>query len=66
MTGVAGELEVDEDQAGKYRFRLKAGNGQAAATGEAYETRAAVKKGCESVSCVSVGPPPVSTSCSPR
>ena len=35
--------------AGKYRFRLKAGNGQVVATSEACETKAAAKKGCESV-----------------
>jgi uncharacterized protein len=28
---------------------LKASNGQVVATGEAYETRAAAKKGCEAV-----------------
>lgn len=38
-----------EDRAGKFRFRLKASNGQVVATGEAYETKAAAKKGCEAV-----------------
>jgi uncharacterized protein YegP (UPF0339 family) len=33
-----GKVEVYEDKAGKYRFRLKAGNGEVVATGEAYET----------------------------
>jgi uncharacterized protein YegP (UPF0339 family) len=46
---MAGKFEVYEDKAGKYRFRLKAGNGEAVATGEAYETNAATKKGCEAV-----------------
>jgi uncharacterized protein YegP (UPF0339 family) len=46
---VAGKFEVYKDRAGKYRFRLKASNGQVVATGEAYETRAAAMKGCESV-----------------
>jgi uncharacterized protein YegP (UPF0339 family) len=46
---VAGKFEVYEDRAGKYRFRLKASNGQVVATGEAYETKAAALKGCESV-----------------
>ena len=27
-----------EDKAGKYRFRLKAGNGEIVAVGEAYDT----------------------------
>lgn len=46
---MAGKFEVHQDRAGKYRFRLKASNGQVVATGEAYETRAAAKRGCESV-----------------
>jgi uncharacterized protein YegP (UPF0339 family) len=46
---VAGKFEVYQDRAGKYRFRLKASNGQVVATGEAYETKAAALKGCESV-----------------
>jgi uncharacterized protein len=46
---VAGKFQVYQDKAGKYRFRLKASNGQVVATGEAYETKAAAKKGCESV-----------------
>jgi uncharacterized protein len=46
---VAGKFEVYEDRAGKYRFRLKASNGQVVASGEAYETKAAALKGCESV-----------------
>jgi uncharacterized protein YegP (UPF0339 family) len=33
----------------KYRFRLKASNGQVVATGGAYKTKAAALKGCESV-----------------
>jgi uncharacterized protein len=46
---MAGKFEVYEDRGGKYRFRLKAGNGQVVASGEAYETKAAAMKGCESV-----------------
>lgn len=46
---MAGKFEVYEDRAGKFRFRLKSTNGQVVATGEAYESRAAAKKGCESV-----------------
>jgi uncharacterized protein YegP (UPF0339 family) len=40
---------VYEDRAGKYRFRLKAGNGEVVASGEAYETKASAKLGCEAV-----------------
>jgi uncharacterized protein YegP (UPF0339 family) len=54
---VAGKFEVYQDKAGKYRFRLKASNGQVVATGEAYETKAAAKKGCESVVKASTGAP---------
>jgi len=46
---MASKFEIYRDQAGKFRFRLKASNGQIVATGEAYETRAAAKEGCESV-----------------
>ena len=48
-TLMAGKYEVYQDKAGKQRFRLKAGNGEVVATGEAYETRAAAINGCESV-----------------
>jgi uncharacterized protein YegP (UPF0339 family) len=46
---MAGKFEVYADRAGKFRFRLKAANGEVVATGEAYETKAAAKKGCEAV-----------------
>lgn len=54
---MAGKFEVYEDKSGKHRFRLKASNGQVVATGEAYETRAAAKKGCESVQRAAEGAP---------
>jgi uncharacterized protein len=46
---VAGKFEFYKDNAGKYRFRLKAGNGQIVAVGEAYESKAAAEKGITSV-----------------
>ena len=46
---MAGKFEVYEDKAGKFRFRLKAGNGEVVATGEAYETKAGAIKGTEAV-----------------
>lgn len=46
---MSGKFEVYEDRSGKFRFRLKASNGQIVAVGEGYETKAAAKKGCESV-----------------
>ena len=38
-----------EDKAGKFRFRLKAGNGEIVAVGEAYDTLASAKEGCAAV-----------------
>lgn len=35
---MAGKFEIAKDKAGKYRFRLKAGNGEIIAVSEAYET----------------------------
>lgn len=46
---MAGKFEVYQDKAGKFRFRLKASNGQVIATGEAYESKAACLKGVASV-----------------
>jgi len=46
---VAGKFEVYKDAAGKFRFRLKASNGQVIATGEAYESKASALNGIESV-----------------
>ena len=46
---MAGKFEVYKDKAGKFRFRLKAGNNEVIATGEAYESKAACLKGIESV-----------------
>ena len=46
---MAGKFEVYTDKSGKFRFRLKASNGQVVATGEAYETKAASRNGCEAV-----------------
>ncbi|GAA4808047.1 YegP family protein [Actinomycetospora chlora] len=54
---MAGKFEVYQDKAGKYRFRLKASNGQIVASGEAYETKAAARKGCESVQKAADGAP---------
>jgi uncharacterized protein len=46
---MAGKFELYKDAIGKFRFRLKASNGQVIATGEAYESRASALKGIESV-----------------
>ena len=46
---MAGKFEIYKDKGGKFRFRLKAGNGEIIAVGEAYESKAAAKNGVESV-----------------
>jgi uncharacterized protein YegP (UPF0339 family) len=46
---MAGKFEIYQDKSGQYRFRLKAGNGQVIATGEAYATKAGAMSGCEAV-----------------
>jgi uncharacterized protein YegP (UPF0339 family) len=46
---MAGKFEVYTDAAGKYRFRLKAGNGEIIAVGEAYESKTGALSGIESV-----------------
>ena len=40
---------MEEDKAGNFRFRLKAGNGEIVAVGEAYDTLASAKEGCAAV-----------------
>ena len=46
---MAGKFEVYTDAAGKFRFRLKAGNGEIIAVGEAYDTKASALNGIESI-----------------
>ena len=46
---MSGKFEITKDKAGKFRFRLKAGNGEIIAVSEAYETKAAANNGIESV-----------------
>ena len=46
---MAGKFELYTDAGGKWRFRLKAGNGQVIAVGEAYESKAAAQNGIESI-----------------
>lgn len=46
---MSGKFELYTDSAGKYRFRLKAGNGEIIAVGEAYGSKAAAMSGIDSV-----------------
>jgi uncharacterized protein YegP (UPF0339 family) len=43
------KFEIYKDAAGKFRFRLKAPNGETIASGEAYESKDGCKNGIESV-----------------
>lgn len=43
------KFEIYKDKSGKFRFRLKASNGQVVATGEAYPSKAAALNGIESL-----------------
>ena len=46
---MAGKFVLKKSRAGKYRFVLKAGNGETTATSETYTTKASAKNGIESV-----------------
>lgn len=46
---MAGKFEVYQDKAGKYRFHLKAANGQVIAVGQDYESKASCLKGIDSI-----------------
>ncbi len=46
---MAGKFELYRDKGGKFRFRLKAGNGQIIAVSEAYESKASAVNGIKSV-----------------
>ncbi len=43
------KFEMYKDSVGKFRFRLKAANGETIATGEAYTSKEGCQKGIESV-----------------
>lgn len=51
----AGKFEVFEDRTGRFRWRLKAANGEIIATGEAYQTREAALEGIDAMQRVLVG-----------
>ncbi len=46
---MAGKFELYTDNAGKYRFRLKASNGQVIAASQGYSTRKSALDGIASV-----------------
>lgn len=46
---MAAKFEIKENTSGKFRFNLKAGNGQTILSSESYETKQGAEKGIESV-----------------
>lgn len=56
---MAGTFELFQDKAGKFRFRLKASNGQIVAASQSYESKASALNGIESVKNSAPGAPTV-------
>ena len=46
---MAGKFEISKEKSGKFRFHLKAANGEIIAASQGYETRASAEKGIESI-----------------
>jgi uncharacterized protein len=46
---MAGKFEINGDKAGKYRFHLKAADGEIIAASQAYEKKANAEKGIQAV-----------------
>jgi uncharacterized protein len=46
---MAAKFEISKDHAGKFRFHLKAPNGEIIAASQGYETKASAEKGVEAV-----------------
>jgi len=46
---MAGKFELYADKAGKFRWRLRASNGETIASSQAYESKASAKSGIASV-----------------
>ncbi|MGJ8591052.1 MAG: YegP family protein [Aquaticitalea sp.] len=44
-----GKFEINKDKAGKYRFNLKAGNGQMILSSQGYESKSGCTNGIDSV-----------------
>lgn len=52
---MAGKFEIIKDKTGKFRFHLKAANGEIIAASQAYETKANAEKGIEAVKKAAAG-----------
>ena len=46
---MAAKFEISKDKSGKYRFHLKAADGEIVAASQGYETKESAHKGIESV-----------------
>jgi uncharacterized protein YegP (UPF0339 family) len=46
---MAAKFKISEDKAGKFRFHLKAANGEIIAASQGYDTKASAENGIESV-----------------
>jgi uncharacterized protein YegP (UPF0339 family) len=46
---MAAKFEISKDKSGKFRFHLKAANGEIIAASQGYETKESAHKGIESV-----------------
>ena len=45
----AAKFEITKDKAGKFRFHLKAPNGEIIAASQSYETKASAEKGVQAI-----------------
>jgi hypothetical protein len=54
-TAMAGKFEIAKDEAGKYRWHLKAANGEIIAASQAYEKKANAEKGIEAAKKAAAG-----------
>lgn len=52
-----GRFEIYQDNAGLFRFRLKAANGMVVATGDPYGSSGACRAACEQVQLAAAGAP---------
>ena len=46
---MAAKFEISKDKSGKFRFHLKAANGEIVAASQGYDTKSGAEKGIESV-----------------
>jgi uncharacterized protein len=46
---MAAKFEISRDKAGKFRFHLKAANGEIVAASQGYETKASAENGIQAV-----------------